>query len=332
MAVTRKEVAQMAGVSVATVSYVLNQTKNVTPAVRERVLNAVNELHYSPNLLAKSLATKETRHVAMLIDNIQNSHYANLLGGVQHVAEREGYIVSVLSANYSSKDSMLELISRGVDGVILTFGFYNLQDFASDLHLPAVYADDRIRMDYRGAIFDIVTCLKSLGHRQIAFLSGLPQSTDTARYRLFLEALQSCGLPVCTELHFQGEGYTDENAGYEAADRLLRCGHPFSAVFVLNDLMAIGAMRRFWEAGLRIPADVSVVGCDGIKSAAFTTPPLSTIQCHTFSFGEALMQQLLSLLHPETYPPIEGKVIQAEFVRRESVGPAPNMRKQEDHP
>lgn len=332
MAVTRKEVAQLAGVSVATVSYVLNQTKNVTPAVRERVLNAVKELHYRPNLLAKSLATKETRHVAMLIDNIQNSHYATLLGGVQHVAEREGYIVSVLSANYSSKESMLELISRGVDGVILTFGFYSLHDFASDLHLPAVYADDHIRLDYRGAIFDIITCLKSLGHRRIAFLGGLPQLSDSVRYHLFLEALQNCGLPACTELHFQGEGYTDENAGYESADRLLRCGQPFSAVFVLNDLMAIGAMQRFREAGLRIPEDISVVGCDDIKSAAYTAPALSTIQCHTFSFGETLMQQLLSLLHPEVYPPIEEKIIQAEFVRRESVGPAPSTCKQEDHP
>lgn len=329
MAVTRKDVAQMAGVSVATVSYVINGTKNVTPEVRERVMQAVQTLDYHPNLLAKSLATKETRHVAMLVDNIQNPHYGSILSGVQHIAEREGYIVSILSANYSSRDSMIELISRGVDGVILATGLENVDDLISGLSLPAIHTNENFHFHYRQAIFDMVGTLKSLGHRRIAFLSGMPDRTMSVRYTDLVDALHHYELPVYEELFMEGDGHTGEHDGYVAAGRLLATGEPFSAVFALNDLMAIGVMRRFWEEGLQIPRDVSIVGCDGIQSAAYTTPPLSTIQCDAFQFGEALMQQLLSILHPEKYPPIESKIIQAEFLRRESIGPAPHINCQE---
>ena len=116
---TRRDVAQRAGVSVATVSYVMNNTKNVTPEVRERVMHAVDELDYRPNLLARGLSTRETRHVAMLVDNLNNPHYCEVLSGAQEVASKNGYIVSVISVDFSNTRDVLDLASRWLDGAIL---------------------------------------------------------------------------------------------------------------------------------------------------------------------------------------------------------------------
>ena len=324
MAVTRKEVAAMAGVSVATVSYVINNTKKVTPEVRERVLKAAEHLNYHPNLVAKGLVTKETKHVAVLTDNIQNPHYGRILRGVQHVAEQEGYIVSVLSTNYSPKQTITELLSRNMDGIILALGFYVNQDFAAGLNVPMSYEDENLYTDYRQAIFDIVKTLKELGHTRIAYLSGFSNTVGHVRYFHLMDALAYYGLTPYEELIIPGDGYSDEAAGYNAADRLLETTRDFTAVLALNDMMAIGAMRRFWEEGLRIPDDISLVGCDGIKTTAFTTPPLSTIQCHAFHLGEALMSRLIAKIHQEEDdPPLPVKTIEAEFVQRESVGKAP---------
>lgn len=322
MAVTRKDVAKMANVSVATVSYVINNTKNVTPEVRKRVLDAVEALNYHPNLLAKSLTTKETRHVAMLVDNLQNPHYGKLMKGVQQTAEREGYIVSLLSTAYSTKEAMRELVSRGVDGVILALSGYIIRDF-SNLNLPTVYETSSLQTSYRQAIFDMVKYFQEQGHTRIAFLSGLPL-TDTphVRYHDFVNAMHYYHLDIYEELIIDGTGTTDEEAGYQAVSRLLEQTTDFTALFAVNDLMAIGALKRLWEAGLRVPEDISVVGCDGISCSAYTIPPLSTIQTHSFQLGEALMLQLISKIHPERGLSQTKQIIQAEFVKRESVGKA----------
>ena len=116
---TRKEVAQLAGVSVATVSYVLNGTKKVTAEVEARVREAVKQLNYRPNLLARGLSKKETRHVVLVADNLNNPHISDLLCGAQEIASKNGYIVSVLSVHVSQPQDLLDLTRRGVDGVIL---------------------------------------------------------------------------------------------------------------------------------------------------------------------------------------------------------------------
>lgn len=123
-------------------------------------------------------------------------------------------------------------------------------------------------------------------------------------------------------LFIDGTGSTDEQSGYSAADALLRSGVSFTGVFAVNDLMAIGAMKRFWQAGLRIPEDVSIVGCDGINTSEFTTPPLSTLQCHAETIGASLMYQLLEKMQPDKSFP-QSQPLHADFIRRDSMGPAP---------
>ncbi len=190
---TREDVARMAGVSGATVSYVLNNTKRVTPQVRERVLEAASTLGYRPNLIARSLVMKQTMHVALLVDNLMNPYYGQIAEGVQSVASQYGYLVSSLAVNVSNRASLLELTSRGVDGILFAVGSHDIQKYVGD-HLSVPYLWGSEAPSYRKAIFDMVRCLKEKGHERIAFLSGMPvEWSGHYRYHYFVEALRQEG-------------------------------------------------------------------------------------------------------------------------------------------
>jgi LacI family transcriptional regulator len=324
MGVTREDVARLAGVSGTTVSYVLNGTKAVTPEVRQRVLAAAEELNYHPSLLARGLATKETKQIAILVKSLQNPYYSAIHEGVQNVASREGYIVSVLSASNSPKENMNTMLARGMDGVIVAAAssLREFEDFLKPSSPMAFVSGELAVHFYRNAVFDMVSTFYCLGHRRVAFLSGLSMNNPSHyRYRDFMDALHSYGMHTSPELFVDGDGATDEEAGYRAADQLLKRKVPFTGVFAINDLMAMGAMKRFWEEGLRIPEDISICGCDAITASAYTTPPLSTLQSHAVDLGAYLMYQLLEKMQPgRDFPRLE-KQIHAEFVVRESMGP-----------
>jgi DNA-binding LacI/PurR family transcriptional regulator len=325
MMVTREDVARLAGVSGTTVSYVLNGTKSVTPEVRQRVLAAAEELNYHPSLLARGLVTKETKQIAILVKSLQNPYYSAIHEGIQNVAAREGYIVSVLSAHNSPKQNMNTMLSRGIDGVIVAAAssLGDFEDFLKPTSPMAFVSADVAAHFYRKAVFDMVSAFRDLGHRRIAFLSGLPiEKPSHYRYRDFMDALQTYEMDTDPELVINGDGVTDEQSGYWAADKLLKRGVPFTGVFATNDLMAIGAMKRFWEAGLRIPEDISICGCDGIIASEFTTPPLATLESHAVTLGAYLMYQLLEKMQPGRNDPQLEKQIHAEFLLRESMGPA----------
>ncbi len=319
-AVTRRDVAKMAGVSEAPVSYVMNRTKKLSPEVEKRIWNAIETLDYHPNLLARSLATKKTMHIAMLVDNIQNPHFSRIMTGVQEIAECKGYIVSLLSTNYSKKETLIELVSRGVDGIISTLDTHSIKDF-SNLNIPIVYGTYD-RDYYKKAIFDAIKAFKEFGHHRIAFLSGLPLAQNHPRYCNFIDALNYYDMKVYPELFIDGDGSTNENAGYIATDKLLSSGEPFSAIFALNDLMAMGAMKRLNEEGLKIPEDISIVGCDGITSSMYIIPALSTINSHAYTLGKNLMYRLLNKMQPQCNYPLP-PTLQAEFIQRNSLGECP---------
>ena len=325
MGVTREDVARRAGVSGTTVSHVLNGTKPVTPEVRQRVMEAAKALNYHPSLVARGLATKETKQIAILVKSLENPYYSAIHEGIQRVANQEGYVVSVLSAHNSPAENMNTMLARGMDGVIIASAS-SLREF-EDLLMPsspmAFVSGEVAAHFYRKAVFDMVGAFADLGHRRVAFLSGLPMEKPSHfRYHDFMDALNTYGLDTDSALLVDGDGATDEESGYRAADILLKRGVAFTGVFATNDLMAIGAMKRFWEAGLRIGEDVSVCGCDDIIFASYTVPPLATLQSHAVTLGEYLMYQLLEKMQPgRTSPQIEQQ-IHAEFVLRESMGRA----------
>ena len=323
MGATRKDVGRLAGVSGTTVAHVLNGTKPVTPEVRQRVLAAAKELNYHPSLVARGLATKETKQIAILVKSLQNPYYSAIHEGIQSVATREGYIVSVLSAHNSPAQNMNTMLARGMDGVIIASAS-SLRDFEDLLKpsSPMAFVSAEVATHfYRKAVFDMMEAFCNLGHRRIAFLSGLSmKKVSHYRYRDFMDALHTYGMEMEEALLVDGDGTTDEQSGYLAADALLKRGVPFTGVFATNDLMAIGAMKRFREAGLRIPEDISICGCDDIIAASYTVPSLATLQSHAVALGEYLMYQLLEKMQPGRTSALSEQQIHAEFVLRESMG------------
>ncbi|HHV12518.1 MAG TPA: LacI family transcriptional regulator [Clostridiales bacterium] len=314
--VTRKEVAELAKVSEATVSYVVNNTKNVTPEVRERVLAAVHKLGYRPNMVARSLVTKETRHVAMLVDNLKNPYYCEILEGAQSIASEAGYIVSVLSIDVSNKESVMELASRGVDGIIFAMGSERVDKYLK-IGPPCVYVGENVYMNYQKAIDDMVGCLVEKGHRNIAMLCGIPLDQDNIRYQNFVEAVKNHGLHLNPKLIVDGSnGRTDEDEGARAMTELLSRKEEFTAVYALNDLMAMGAMKVTRETGIRIPEDVSIIGCDNLNILRYLSPALSTMDVEAFQVGRSLMQLLIEKIKGE---PLSSNTIETRFICRETV-------------
>ena len=320
--VTRKDVAERAGVSVATVSYVMNHTKKVTPEVEKRVRDAVEELGYRPNLIARSLVTKQTHHVAMLVDNLKNPHNTSVLEGAQSVAGSRGYMISSLLVDYANQDMILELTARGVDGYLL-FHPGKKQEFMKLLKNQYwVIADEAdLTIDCQEAIFKAVKSLKDHGHEQIAYLSGLSIYGEKDHYRLrnYREAMEKYDLPLNENLIIDGnpQQTTDEPAGMEAVRRLLASGEKFTAIMAVNDLMAIGAIRELHLHGIHVPEDVSVVGCDNIRESLYSVPSISTLDVKSFDHGRYLMEKLICKMEGREFSPV---TIHASYIERESVG------------
>lgn len=318
--VTRKDVAQYAGVSVATVSNVVNRAQRVSPEMEKRVRDAVEKLGYRPNLVARSLVTKQTHHVAMLVDNLKNSYYSTILEGTQSVASEYGYIVSSLLIDYSNRDSILEMTARGVDGYIILAT--EKQELIKELENQTWVMIDDVNMilDYSCAIDDAVFSLKNHGHKKIAFLSGLSMSDESQHTRLkcLRESLRQQGLEINGKLFIDGNmnQTTDEEAGMEAARRLVASGEKFTAVLAVNDLMAIGAIREFYLNGIRVPEDVSVIGCDNIQETVYSIPSISTMDVESFEQGRMLMNKLICTIKNQPFKP---RTIKARYIERESV-------------
>ncbi|MDO4740796.1 MAG: LacI family DNA-binding transcriptional regulator [Eubacteriales bacterium] len=320
---TRKDVAQRAGVSVATVSYVLNGTKKVTAEVEARVRKAVHELDYRPNLLARGLSMKKTHHVALVVDNMHNPHISDVLFGAQEIASQNGYIVSVLSVDISRPQDLLDLTRRGVDGVILALATDNqrLQDLL-DPDMPVASVGEYLKLEQDQAIDDMVAHLTGLGHRRIAFLSGLPhQEPYHPRFLSLAKALNARGLSMEPELVVSGRSVTSVNEaeGARAMSELLDRKVPFTAVYAINDLVAMGAIRALRMRGLKVPEDVSVVGNDRLEVYRWVTPTLATMEGCAVEIGRRLMQQMIDRI---TSKPLQECTLVVKYVPGESVGPA----------
>lgn len=319
MTSTRKDVAKMAGVSVATVSNVINKTKQVTPKVKEKVEMAIKELNYSPNLVARSLSTRRTQHVAMLVNNLRNPYYTEMLAGAQSVASKKGYIVSIVMVDYADSQENLKLTSRGLDGVIVaTIQTNKTVELLGD-SIPCVKLGDNLHCSYKDGIFEAVKTLKDYGHRDIAFLSGLRIGDNNERYRYLVEALRFYDLPINKKIMIDGNRYeeTNEGAGASALLELLCRKESFTAVFAINDLMAFGAMSVLHKEGYKIPDDISVIGCDNLEIGRYFLPSLSTLDVSAFKIGKYLMKELISKIENKNSV---RKELVSSYIGRESVG------------
>jgi LacI family transcriptional regulator len=328
--VTRKEVARQAGVSTATISYVINNgPRPVAAETRERILRAIEQLGYYPNELARSLRRQQTTTIGLVIPDLLNPVYASLARSLEKICFEHGYVVVVCSTNrdMDKERRFAELLrAKQVDGVVFLPDSASLEaiDILCQAHVPVVVLEHDVPgqhcitlNDLRGGMIGTGHLL-DLGHRRIGFIQQEPNYT-TSRRRLegsFL-ALRQAGLEPDPGLVVACE--SDHAAGAAAMDRLLALAEPPSAVFAHNDVIALGAMHAIQKAGLFVPGDISVMGYDDIASAAFFAPALTTISYPKDAMARSAAQHLLVMIDPRCEPPEPTtELLPVELVIRQS--------------
>jgi LacI family transcriptional regulator len=329
---TQADVAERAGVSRATVSYVLNDRTGgsirITEETRQRVLQSAEELGYEPNALARSLRSGLTHVVGLLIPDVRNPHYFDILGGVEDEVVRQDYYLVVVSANLDPEREghcLQSLFEQRLDGLILAPTFIDrltadvealLQRASSVVFLIEQEGANCVYADTRGGAKAMMDHLISLGHSRIAFVNGVVRpGMAQNRVTVYRERVASLGLPLDGQLLWNC-GHTLQD-GYCAAHELLSLADPPTAIWTTNDLLAIGALRAIRERGLRVPEDISLAGFDDIEFAAYLYPPLTTVDIH----GEELGRQAAQMLFRHIEDPDRGmtqEMVHTELVVRQS--------------
>lgn len=334
------DVAAAAGVSKATVSRVLNNTSPYLRAeTRQRVERAIAELGFRPSSVARSLTSRRTHTVGLLISDVGNPFYADVIHGVEDRAIERGYSVFLCNTNYDlqrGQTLIRSLIDRRVDGVLIVSSRMSAAWLTELTHqqIPAVVVDWNIRaarqqlsaiqVDFRPGIQAAVRHLVELGHRRFAHISGpLTLPTSRARRDIFLQALLKSGLAAKSVSVIESDYHLE--GGRDAALRLLDRSRPPTAIFAANDLMAMGALIGARALGWRVPADVSIIGLDDIALAAQTDPPLTTVALPRYDIGVQAMHLLLELLDRATTAPAISRV-ETQLVIRQSTGPCTPVR------
>ncbi|MDJ0656892.1 MAG: LacI family DNA-binding transcriptional regulator [Xanthomonadales bacterium] len=334
---TSLDIAYLAGVSQATVSRALRDSKLVSEATRERVKQVARQLNYQIDRNAASLRSQRTQTLALLIfeDPTSDSSHINpfflrMLGTITRAASRQGYDLLV-SFQQLSQDWYTEYeLSNRADGIIL-LGYGDYTRFGpkikglidADAHFviwgPPI--EERptscLGSDNLNGARTAVEHLIGLGRRNIAFVgdthAGYPEFL--ARYQGYQQALEAADLPVDPELQVDGDN--QESCGQNAVNQLLDNGKKFDAVFAASDLIAIGALQALQERGLAVPDEVSVVGFDDIPAASYVSPPLTTVHQDTAQAGRMLVNNLIAMINGEE---VKSSQIPLELVIRKSCG------------
>jgi LacI family transcriptional regulator len=305
---TLHDVARAAGVSIATVSATINQSAFVSPALQERVRKAVADVGYHPDAIARSLKTRTTKTLGLIISDIANPFFTSLIRGVEDVANARGYTLVLCNTDerLEKEQAYVHLLrSRRVDGVIMApvGAAEDYLDFETVVGAPVVFIDRRVParadvvvVDNALGARDVVRYLIGLGHRRIGVITGRPKiSTTEERLAGYQNALQGAGLPSDPAL--LKVGYSRLEGGYQAARELLALQQPPTAVFATNNLMAIGLMRAVAERELRCPQDISVACFDDFEWASVFHPRLTTVAQPTYAMGSQAAEFLLTRLN-----------------------------------
>ncbi|MDY0288220.1 MAG: LacI family DNA-binding transcriptional regulator [Sphaerochaeta sp.] len=314
--VTREDVAKLAGVSTATVSYVLNKSIKVKPSTQEKVLSAVKELDYRPDPIARSMVTKQTMQLSIVLNNIANPIYSDMILGFEKQALEKGYFVNICTGQSNIDEYFDDFVSRRIDGVFI-------EALPEKYHIEKVYklVDAGIKVimfghggvdlrkvssvenDYIYTLEKAVEHLWGLGHREIAYLSGLSEDQGyDLRVQGYKKAMERLTASTSHELCLCSPGVTNTDIadGRRMAHSLLESGKPFSAVITTNDLMAIGAMQQFQESGFSVPDDVSVLGIDGASFGEIVTPRLTTMKSDYYQIGAKAFELLFNSIKEDT--------------------------------
>jgi DNA-binding LacI/PurR family transcriptional regulator len=294
---TLADVARVAGVVAMTASRAINQSGYVSQEVRKRVLQAAEELNYRPNMLARQLKGHRLSAIGILLPDIANPFSTELVNGMKELFDAAGYTTFIATSSRSTeqeKASLQAFVDHRVDGLIVAtrgtkMGDEVLRNLARQ-GIPTVTigrpvkiaAMDCVTADHWQGAFDVVNHLISLGHTRIGFIGISPDDRlSLRRYQGYAAALEHAGIPIIPAYTVGPPGapaFATQEDGFAGMTQLAQLKRPPTAVFARNDFAAIGALRAAYKLGMRIPHDVAVAGFDNIPLAAFTTPPLTTVE------------------------------------------------------
>lgn len=332
-----RHVAQLAGVSVATASRVISGSSHpVSEATRERVLLAADRLAFQPNRLARALVTARSQTIGVLVHDISDPYFGEIVKGLEDGIHTEDYRLFVAS---SERDPDKELsyvqafIAHQVDAIVfaasaLTNARYErsltdlIEGFVARNGVVLILSDHtlqgpRVIFDNKGATAQMVDYLASQGHETIGYIAG-PEDLEVSKVRLegFTEAVERLGLDARPELVTSGS--FSVGGGGEAMERLLDAAPDVTAVLTANDMMAIGATRYLLANGRRVPEDISVAGFDDVPMAEYGPVPLTTMRVPTYEIGSEGARLLLSALHDDS---LKESTVSGQIIVRESVAP-----------
>lgn len=329
---TIHDVAKRAGVAPITVSRVINNSGYFSDETRERVLKAVAELGYVPNLVARSLRSKRTNTLALILTDITNPFFTTLARGVEDAASDAGFTVIFCNTDESEAEEaryLQVLLQKQVDGFLLV----PAQSKAGAVETirqhgePVVVLDRRIptnnvdivRCDSEGGAYELTRLLVSLGHRQIAALSG-PHGVSTAEDRVagYRRALQETEIPVDEKMIFFGE--FSQQGGYESTHQALSLYPRPTALFAANNFIAIGAMKALQDADLKVPKDISLVGFDDLPPAMISSPFFTVVSQPAYEMGRQATHLLLERLSGKSTENYKEIVFPAQMIVRRSSG------------
>ena len=344
---TSEEVAQRAGVSRATVSRVINGSKYISAEMRERVLAAIKELEYEPDMIARNLAQRRSKVIALKFfaeydeltfvkfGHTSSYFYLEVLKNVEQEAVSSGYdlLMPFRPHDKSPEGYIRSLQTRRVAGSIM------LPHGPQDPRIPAllraeipiVFIDSMIqgnaasyvKSDHIDSARQLTQHLLSLGHQRIAYLAGLATSLSGMERLLGChQALAQAGLELDANL-LRYSGWDMEDA-YKAASALLDERHDFTAMIAASDVMAMGALRALNEHNLCVPDDISLASFDGIEFSEYTSPPLTTMQQDREAIGRGAVQLLISIIEESGEKPPSPLIVPTRLIVRKSTGPAPS--------
>ncbi|PAR35549.1 substrate-binding domain-containing protein [Vibrio metoecus] len=328
---TMKDIARLAGVSTSTVSHVINKSRFVSDEIAERVNNAAQQLNYAPSALARSLKMNRTKTIGMLVTTSTNPFFGEVVKGVERSCYHKGYNLILCNTegdNQRMKASINTLLQKRVDGLLLmcsTLEGERLDVFDRYPDIPVVvmdwgpilFASDKIQDNSLQGGYMAAKHLIECGHKDIGCITGpLIRHQAQMRYEGYKRALAEAGIAInpdwIVESDFECEG------GYQAFEKLYQRNKLPSALFVSNDMMAMGVIQAASQRGLRVPDDLSLIGYDDVHIAKFMTPALTTIHQPKYRLGKAAVDTLLYRLeNPDT----TAQVVQLEptLVVRSSV-------------
>jgi len=332
MSVTIRDVARHANVSVATVSRALNGHPNVAEEVRRRVLDVATQLRYSPHHAARSLSSRRTGTIGVVLPDLYGEFFSELMRGIDQVARERGLhlLVSSYHGNPGEQGAALRTMRGRVDGLLLMSPFVaGAEGLASELPpMPVVLMNPALAVerlpsvgvDNHGGAMAMVRHLLAAGRRRIAFIAGPEDNVDASeRLRGYRDALAQAA-PGAEPWVLPGN--FDEASGHAAGQRLLAAGERPDAVFAANDMMALGCLFALGQAGVRVPADIALAGFDDIPLSRYVDPPLTTMRVEIAELGARAIRRLL-----DTGPDADGggpvpALLEPRLVVRASSGSA----------